>query len=65
MKNWNRLFSNYVSHCSIDICPQLLDADGQARPELFMEDKLHLNWAGYDQWAAAISPVLLKNEAVF
>ena len=49
----------------IDVWPQLLDGNGQARPELFMEDKLHLNSAGYDQWAAAISPVLLRNEAEF
>ena len=49
----------------IDVWSQLLDGDGQARPELFMEDKLHLNSAGYDQWAAAISPVLLKNETEF
>jgi hypothetical protein len=30
-----------------------------------MEDQLHLNSAGYDQWVGAISPVLLKNQAVF
>ena len=28
-----------------------------------MEDKLHLNSAGYDRWTAAIAPVLLGNEA--
>ena len=47
----------------IDVWSQLLDGDGQARPELFMEDKLHLNSAGYDRWTAAIAPVLLGNEA--
>ena len=49
----------------IDVWPPLLDANGQVRPELFTEDKLHLNSAGYDHWAAAISPVLLEKEAVF
>ena len=49
----------------IDVWPLLLDANGQVRPELFKEDKLHLNSAGYDHWAAAISPVLLEKEAVF
>jgi lysophospholipase L1-like esterase len=49
----------------IDVWPQLLEANGQVRPELFMEDKLHLNSAGYDCWAAAIAPVLLRDEAVF
>ena len=49
----------------IDVWPLLLDANGQPRSELFTEDKLHLNSAGYDCWATAISPVLLENEAVF
>jgi lysophospholipase L1-like esterase len=49
----------------IDVWPQLLDGNGQVRPELFMEDELHLNSAGYDRWTAAIAPVLLRDEAVF
>ena len=47
----------------IDVWPLLLDANGHPRSELFMEDKLHLNSAGYDRWTAAIAPVLLGNEA--
>ena len=31
-----------------------LDASGRPRPELFVEDALHLNRAGYVRWAAAI-----------
>jgi len=31
-----------------------LDGDGKPRNEFFVEDKLHLNQAGYDLWAAAI-----------
>ena len=27
----------------IDVWPLLLDGNGQVRPELFMEDKLHLD----------------------
>lgn len=49
----------------IDVWPQLLDGTGRVRPELFMEDELHLNSAGYDRWTAAIAPVLLRGEAVF
>ncbi len=49
----------------IDVWSVLLDANGHPRPELFMEDKLHLNSAGYDRWTAAIAPVLLGNEAAF
>ena len=49
----------------IDVWPQLLDGNGQVRPELFMEDELHLNSAGYDRWTAAIAPILLRDEATF
>lgn len=31
-----------------------LNADGTPRPELFVEDKLHLNEDGYKQWASLI-----------
>jgi hypothetical protein len=31
-----------------------LDPDGQPRPDLFVDDKLHLNPDGYQLWAAAI-----------
>jgi lysophospholipase L1-like esterase len=49
----------------IDVWPALLDADGQPRPELFVEDMLHLNEAGYDLWASAIVPVVQRGEAGF
>lgn len=35
-----------------------LDAAGQPRPELFVEDELHLNRDGYALWAAAIKSQL-------
>lgn len=35
-----------------------LDAQGQPRPELFIEDRLHLNRDGYIRWAAAIKSQL-------
>ena len=31
-----------------------LDAEGQPRPEFFIEDELHLNRDGYAMWAAAV-----------
>ena len=69
MQRSNAMIQDYCSAMPgftyIDVWPLLLDANGQPRPELFMEDQLHLNSAGYDQWAAAISPVLLKNETEF
>jgi lysophospholipase L1-like esterase len=49
----------------IDVWPFLLDANGQPRSELFLEDRLHLNAAGYDQWASAIVPVVQQAEVAF
>ena len=69
MRRGNAMIQDYCrakpGFTYIDVWPLLLDANSQVRPELFKEDKLHLNSAGYDHWAAAISPVLLKKEAVF
>jgi lysophospholipase L1-like esterase len=33
-----------------DIAPPMLGADGKPRPELFVEDGLHMTPAGYDIW---------------
>jgi lysophospholipase L1-like esterase len=42
----------------VDVFPQMLGADGQPRPELFVEDGLHLTRAGEAIWTAALDPVL-------
>jgi len=42
----------------IDIFPPMLGADGQPRAELFREDGLHLNAAGYKLWAEVLRPTL-------
>jgi lysophospholipase L1-like esterase len=44
----------------IDISALPLDKEGQPRPELFVEDKLHFNAAGYKLLAEAIRPYLPK-----
>ncbi len=49
----------------IDVWPFLLGDKGEPRRELLMEDMLHLNEAGYDQWSKAIAPVLQQGEAGF
>jgi lysophospholipase L1-like esterase len=38
----------------VDVFPLLLGADGQPRPELYVEDKLHFSEAGYDVVTSAI-----------
>jgi lysophospholipase L1-like esterase len=42
----------------VDVASVLLDAAGQPRPELFREDQLHLNPAGYARWTQVLAPLL-------
>jgi hypothetical protein len=36
----------------------MLDATGKTRPELFIEDQLHLKPAGYVIWTKVLTPYL-------
>lgn len=42
----------------IDVFSSMLGADGQPRPELFLDDRLHLNAEGYALWQRIIAPHL-------
>ena len=42
----------------IDVFTSMLDANGQPREELFIEDRLHMNRAGYELWRQKIAPYL-------
>ena len=42
----------------IDVFTPMLGADGQPRPDLFLEDRLHMNRAGYDLWRRLVGPSL-------
>jgi len=42
----------------IDVAPPMLDDQGLPRGELFKEDKLHMNAAGYKIWADLLRPHL-------
>jgi lysophospholipase L1-like esterase len=46
----------------VDIAPPMLGADGRPRPELFVEDGLHMSTQGYDIWTdiltRALEPIL-------
>lgn len=44
----------------IDVFSLMLNADGQPRKELFIEDMLHMNAQGYAIWKKAIEPYLKK-----
>jgi len=42
----------------IDVFTPMLGAGGQPRPELFLEDRLHMNRAGYELWRRLVAPSL-------
>lgn len=47
----------------VESTSQLLNSEGKPRPEIFREDKLHLNDKGYAEWNAIIRPVLQEEWA--
>ena len=50
-----------AAHCAkagvayLDVVPDMLGADGQPRPELFIADHLHMNADGYRIWTAHVT----------
>jgi lysophospholipase L1-like esterase len=46
----------------IDVATPMLGADGKPRPELFVQDGLHMTRAGYEIWREVVRPVLLEGE---
>ncbi len=42
----------------VDLATPMLGADGKPRPELFVEDGLHMTSAGYDGWSAGLKVML-------
>jgi len=64
IRTTNALIKDYVASLNnaefIDVFTPMLDQRGVPRAELFREDKLHMNAAGYALWQAAIAPSLKK-----
>lgn len=44
----------------IDVYKEMVDDEGKPRPELFVEDNLHMNKNGYAIWKKVIEPFLKK-----
>ncbi|MBS1795186.1 MAG: hypothetical protein JSS81_15110 [Acidobacteria bacterium] len=42
----------------VDVWSAMLDALGEPRPELFLDDKLHMNEQGYQIWRDILTPLL-------
>ena len=49
----------------VDMATPLLNADGSLRPEIYIEDGLHLNDLGNSIWGRAIRDALMPVEAAF
>ncbi len=43
----------------VDVWDKLLDKKGQPLPDIFLDDQLHMNSAGYAIWQKAIKPELI------
>ena len=44
----------------IDVFNAMVDQQGNPKPELFVDDKLHMNQKGYAIWVEIIEPFLIK-----
>jgi lysophospholipase L1-like esterase len=44
----------------VDVWPPMLGAGGEPRPELYVEDKLHMSREGYRIWADLVRPWLAR-----
>ncbi len=58
----NRMIKQYLAGQRntgfVDVYTPMLGTNGQARPELFTADSLHMNAQGYEVWKGVIAPVL-------
>lgn len=63
MKKTNQLISGFLKKQKkasfVDIFSPMLGSDGKPDPDLFIEDKLHLNEKGYALWEKIIRPFIL------
>ena len=62
MRETNQLIRDYTrtddSIVYVDVFTPMLNASGQPRPELFLEDGLHMNARGYAIWRDLIAPII-------
>jgi lysophospholipase L1-like esterase len=62
VKAANRAIREYVGTDStldfIDVFPQMLGSDGLPKPDIYLDDRLHMNRKGYEIWTAIVRPHL-------
>ncbi len=63
MAESNRLFADYIAGQAnmkyVDISAPMLDEKGMPRKEIFVEDMLHMNAKGYEDWTKIVKPLLI------
>jgi lysophospholipase L1-like esterase len=61
----NRRISRFLRHKKgavfLDVHSAMLDSRGETRPELYINDRLHMNQQGYAIWKSLLGPVLLPD----
>jgi lysophospholipase L1-like esterase len=65
MQEANNLIRQYIEKHPkqlrfVDVGTPMLGADGKPRPELFLEDGLHMTRTGYEIWAEALKPYVAR-----
>jgi lysophospholipase L1-like esterase len=62
VKAANQAIRQYVSTDPtldfIDVFPSMLGSDGQPKPDIFQDDRLHMNRKGYEIWTEIVRPHL-------
>ncbi len=61
VKRFNFLVERYCRRHGItfiNVFPLMLGPDGQPKPDIFVEDRLHMNLKGYAIWREAVAPCL-------
>ena len=65
MREGNRLIREYCATrpglTFVDVSAGMMDSSGMVRKDIFIEDNLHMNAAGYAVWTGIIRPLLLKD----
>ncbi|MFO1438826.1 MAG: GDSL-type esterase/lipase family protein [Verrucomicrobiaceae bacterium] len=44
----------------LDVHPIMLAPNGEPKPDIFVEDQLHMNAKGYELWKGVVGPVLME-----
>ncbi|QDA59684.1 SGNH/GDSL hydrolase family protein [Hymenobacter jejuensis] len=65
MQSANNMIKSYIQKHPkrlhfLDVGTAMLGPDGKPRPELYVEDGLHMTRAGYDIWTRLVTPYLAK-----